>query len=68
MNEDKNNRVVGKVTVTFIVPKSLKLELDHLVCDRGITRATLIRKNLAKEIKAGTVGDSQNYSPSPKAI
>ena len=62
MNKKKNNRVVEKVTVSCTVPKNVKLKLDLLACNQGITRATLIRKTLAKEVKGETVGDPQYFT------
>ena len=62
MNKEKNNRVMGKVTVSYTVPKSLKLELDHLACDQGITHATVIRKILIKEVKVERVNDPKYFT------
>ena len=62
MNKEKNNRVMGKVTVSYTVPKSLKLELDHLACDQGITHATVIRKTLLKEVKVERVNDPKYFT------
>ena len=61
-NKEKNNRVMGKVTVSYTVPKSLKLELDHLACDQGITHATVIRKILIKEVKVERVNDPKYFT------
>ena len=48
--------------MSHTVPKSLKLKLDHLACDQGITHATVIRKTLAKEVKVETVDNPKYFT------